>query len=111
MPVPRFSKKELLVFFKTARRIVRHKALDVLAQPKTHAQARLLVVTPRRVGRAVDRNRVRRRLKHIFYEEQLFKNPYDYIIVIKKAALQLSFEQLKELLCQTIVQYENRTHS
>lgn len=65
---------------------------------------RLLVVTPRAVGTAPQRNKIRRRLKAIFYENKLFERPFDYAIIIRKEATQLPFDSLEEIIVRTFNQ-------
>lgn len=96
-----FTRQEIIRIFKEARRVLRHPSLDILAFP-TANPARLLVVTPRSIGTAPARNRVRRRLKAIFHEEKLFQNSMDLIIIVKEPGTSLSFETLKELVLKTV---------
>ncbi len=100
-----FTKQEISRLFKTAKRALKHDALDILIAPQAKKVGRILVVTPRRVGSAPKRNRVRRRLKAIFYEEQLFELGCDCIIIVKKEGVDLPFDTLKMLLTQTVEQH------
>lgn len=97
-----FTRQEITQIFKKARRVLRHPGLDILAYPKTQPEARILVVTSRKVGNAPQRNKMRRRLKAIFFEAQLFNNPYDIVVVAKLGGAQLSFDELKALLLDTL---------
>jgi len=97
----RFSEKEVSNLFKTARRALRHPGLDILCGPAAQKQGRILVITARATGTAPKRNLIRRRLKAIFFEEKLFERGFDCIVIIKKAGINLDFEQLKGLLVGT----------
>jgi ribonuclease P protein component len=95
----RFTKEEIATTFKAARRVLKHPGLDILKAP-TQGVGKLLVVTPRHTGNAVHRNRIRRRLKAIFYEEKLGNRGYNCIVIVKKESNTLSFDDLKALLIQ-----------
>jgi len=96
--VSRFTESEVQKIFKKAKRVLKHPGLDVLCYPTAHEFGRILVITPKRVGSAPQRNLIRRRLKSIFYEEKLYENKLDYVVIIKKEGIKLSFEQLKHIL-------------
>jgi len=103
-----FTNTEVTEILKKAKRALKHPGLDILCHPSPSAlnHGRILVVTSRKVGPAVQRNLIRRRLKAIFYEEKLYEQKWDYICIIKpvfsepakKACITLTFEQLKEIL-------------
>jgi len=59
---------------------------------------KLLIVTPRRSGKACQRNRLRRQIKAIYYEEKLYQRPVASILFVYKQANDLSFEQIKSFL-------------
>lgn len=96
--ITRFTKKEIDKLFATVRRRVRSKGLVILLSPRQKDFGRILIITSRKVGNAPERNKIRRRLKSIFYEEKLYEAPYDCIVIVKKEAVILSFEALKKLL-------------
>ncbi len=66
--------------------------------PRHKDFGRRVIIASRKVGNAPECNKVRRRLKSIFYEEKLYEAPYDCIVIVKKEAVILSFEALKKLL-------------
>ena|SRR5581483_11074005 len=98
-PNKSLSRREITALFATAARVVRHPCLDILVAPKTQSEARLVVITPKRTGTAPARNKVRRQLKAIFYEQQYYLQGCDCAVIIKNMA-ELSFEKLKELLAE-----------
>lgn len=60
---------------------------------------RILVITSRKIGSAPKRNKIRRRLKSIFYENKLFALDYDCIVIVRQgSAINLEFYELKEIL-------------
>ena len=93
-----FSNSEVSQLFKSAKRVFRHQALDVICAPQKLSHGRLLVVVPKRIAKAHKRNRIRRQIKSIFYESNLFEYPYDCIVIIKQEGLTLSFDELKKLI-------------
>lgn len=97
-----FTRTEIHRLFKTARRIVKESSCDLLVCPRTGTQAGLLIVTSRKVGNSPERNKVRRRIKAIFYEEKLYNQAYDCIIIVKKPGTLLPFNQWKELLIKNL---------
>lgn len=97
-PSASLSQTEIKKLFKQARRVLKHPCLDILIAPSTLLHGRLLVITPARIGTAPERNKIRRRLKALFHEENRAAHPYDVVIVIKKEALALSYDQLKALV-------------
>lgn len=92
------TRVEIVTLFKTAKRVARYSAFDLLMAPAAHAQGRLLVVTSAAVGNAPARNKIRRRIKAIFHEEKLFARGYDCIVIVKAEGVTLSYDQIKELL-------------
>lgn len=93
-----FSRKEIDIFFKSARAVFKSPAFTILVAPRTQQHARLLIVTPRKVGNAPERNKLKRRLRAIFYEEKLFLGLYDMGVIARKQAIVLSFAQLKDTI-------------
>ncbi|HZW61601.1 MAG TPA: ribonuclease P protein component [Candidatus Babeliales bacterium] len=103
-----FTRQEITDIFRKARRILRHPGLDILIVPKNFDIARLLVITPKKIGNAPERNRVRRRIKAIWHEAQLDQQPYDCIVIVKQPGVELSFEVLKQLVLDTFYTIQNR---
>lgn len=105
--ITRFTKKEINKLFDTAQRRVKHRALDILLGLRQKNFGRILIIISRKVGNSPQRNKIRRRLKSIFYEEKLYKMAYDCIVIVKKEAVTLSFEALKKLLCRAYSERKN----
>ncbi len=98
------SQQEIKDLFKKARRVLKHTGLDILVGPSLATHGTLIVVTSRHVGNAVARNKIRRRMKAIFYEAGLKQKPYAVIAIIKKEGVALSYEQLKAILLPVYTQ-------
>lgn len=94
----KLTKKDIKALFLCAKRVLRQPGLDILLGPSTSPTGRLVVVTARLVGTAPERNKIRRRLKAIFYENRLFEQPFDCIVIVKTGGAELSFAQLTEVM-------------
>ncbi len=99
-----FTQKEIKAIFRSAKRAYKGPALDILVAPAKKHYGRILVVTPRKVGTAPERNRVRRRLKALFYQEQFYNHKLDCFVIIKKPGVQLDSHELKKRLSPVIAQ-------
>lgn len=97
-----FGPHEVDTLFKAT--IVRYKiqGLEIRLAPKFLLLGRLLVITPRACGNAPKRNRIRRRIKSLFYENKFYDQPYDWIVMVRKASIDLNFDQLKEIMAQAL---------
>jgi ribonuclease P protein component len=95
-----FTKKEIDAQFQRARRVLYTPAFTILFAPRSGEYGRVLIIASRKVGSAPERNKLRRRIKSIFYEEKLFEHPYDCIIILRKEAVALSFVELRDLLLE-----------
>jgi ribonuclease P protein component len=96
------TQTEIRKLFNKARRILKHPGLDLLIAPTSEPTGALIVITPARVGTAVERNRVRRRIKALFQKEKWNQKGFDSVIIIKKSGVLLSYEQLKDLMYQAL---------
>lgn len=76
-----FSQNEIDQLFKRAQTCVKKKGLDIRLAPKASQLGKILIVIPRKAGNAPERNLLKRRLKSIFYEEQLFEKAFDWIVL------------------------------
>ncbi|MDR3646166.1 MAG: ribonuclease P protein component [Candidatus Babeliales bacterium] len=92
------SKKETDQIFASNKSRIRNSGLEVLLAPTHLDFGRIIVITPKAIGNAPKRNQVRRRLKAIFYEDQLYTLKYDCAVIVRKAALNLEYEALKKIL-------------
>jgi len=93
-----FTKEEIHNLFSRAVTCLRHTNLDIRKAPAAQPYGKLLLVIPRIVGSAPTRNKMRRRLKSIFYQHKIFDRGYDLIIIVKKGAIDLPFNDLEQIL-------------
>lgn len=99
-----FGQNEVDALFKATIARYKIKGLDIRLAPKVLPLGRLLIITPRACGNAPKRNRIRRRLKSIFYETKLYNQAYDWIILVRKEGIDLDFDQLKEIIASVLEQ-------
>lgn len=92
-----YSTFEVRNVFATGRLAFKNSGMTVLYATRVKDFGRILVVTSRKVGNSPARNRIRRRLKALFYEEQWHLLPYDFVFIIRTPATEYSFEKLKSL--------------
>jgi len=104
--ITHFTKKEVDYLFEHARRIFKNDAFVILAAPRQLLFGRVLIITAKKVGNAPERNKIRRQIKSIFYEEKLYQLPYDYAIIVKKSAIALSFTEIKALLISILMHHK-----
>ncbi len=100
--VSRFSRTQVQEIFKKAQRVLKLSGLIFLCAHRAKEYGRILIVTPAAMGTAPERNKIRRQLKALFYEKQFFTQGYDMVVLVKKEARELSFEELAHLLAQAI---------
>lgn len=93
-----FSRSEIRNLLQSARTVTRHPGLDIRVAAKSAAYARVLIVTPRKMGIAPHRNKIRRRIKAIFYADKLFEGLCDLMIYCKKDSQLIPFENLQTIL-------------
>ena len=71
--------------------------------PKKHENSRFGIAAGTKVGNAVIRNKLKRRVREILNEERnIFENELDYIIIVRKSCLDLNYEQMKKRLIELI---------
>lgn len=57
------------------------------------------ITVPKKVGKAVIRNKLKRQIKNIIsHNEKYIQSSYNYVIIIKEPALQLDYEALSNNL-------------
>lgn len=92
----RLSRTEVLSLLKNARMVCRHVGLDVRAAQRSADLGKILIIIPRKVGSAPERNLIRRRIKAVFYEERFFELPFDWVFFVKPEATAWHFSQMRE---------------
>lgn len=104
-PIKLFTPAQRRELLTRGRLIRRQNELDIRglkrAMDSSLLPGRILVITPRKIGNAPQRNRLRRRLTALYHEEGLYKKSYDIVIYCRKGSTDLSFQDLKALLLAT----------
>ncbi len=104
-----FTPQEVKTIFNKARRVYKGPGLDILLHPidpnAGKPFGRILVITPRKIGSAPERNRIRRRLKDIFYKQALYEKKIDCFVIIKKPGIGLSYDALLTLLLDAFASF------
>ena len=95
--ITQFTKQEIDQLFKTARRVHKQPGITILRAPRQGEFGRILIVVPRKVGDAPTRNKLRRQIKALFYENKMYEKDYDWAAILRPEAKDLSFDQLKTL--------------
>lgn len=93
----RFAPSEVKTIFKRGKRVLKNPTCDIIVSPKTYVHGRILVITPKRVGKASQRNKIRRRIKALFFERKYYEHGYDCVTIIKKEGIETSFDELKTI--------------
>ncbi len=93
-----FTRQEVSQLFARVSPKVKVSGLRILRAPATLEFGRILIVTPRRVGTAPERNLVRRRIKSIFREQKLYQRRYDCIALVGRDATAMSYQELLRYL-------------
>jgi ribonuclease P protein component len=105
--LPSFTPAQVQSLFKAACCRFKKPGIDILLAPALLPHGRILVITSRKVGNAPTRNKIRRRLKAIFYEEKLFEKGHECIAIIKPEGAHTSFEELKKMLLATFEKHQH----
>lgn len=93
-----FTKLEISKLFRSSRLALTRDEIDIRLSPTHEPPGKLLLVIPRKVGTAVERNLIKRRIKSIFRENRLYLLPYTFSIFARKKILDLSFEDLQDII-------------
>ena len=104
-----WTASEIRQLFKQSQLIYRSPGLDIRISVAKADVGKILVVTPKKMGSAPSRNLIRRRLKSIFYQDKLYAYKCNVAIICKKESDFLTFDQLREILSDTIKSYCAKT--
>ena len=96
--ISQFRRQEIEHLWKNAQQVKVHAAFTLLKTDRQASHGRILIVIPKRTGNAPFRNKIRRQIKAIFMNHEIYTKDFDWIIIIKKAIRTLSFSNLQEHL-------------
>lgn len=100
--ITRFTKSEIDKAFARAERVAQNPYITILRAPRQKEFGHILIIASRKIGNAPQRNKLRRQLKSIFYEEKLYELPYDCIIITRPGSTDIPFGQLKDMLVKAL---------
>lgn len=80
------------------RKSIKSPAFVIYYAPKAQAHARIGISAGKKLGNAVIRTTVRRRLRAMIDQVFDFSEPYDFVILIRKPFLEQSFQQSLDML-------------
>lgn len=105
-----FNQKEVSGLFSAAKLALRMPGITVLAAPteEEYQLGKVLIITSRKSGKAVQRNKVRRRMRHLFWKHQWFASGYSFVIITYKQIHQFSYDELESIFKKMIKNVENR---
>lgn len=71
---------------------------------KNNTSNRYGITVPKKIGTAVTRNKIKRRIKNIIdINKKSVHNSYDYVIIIRKGILDLTYKEIEKELINLIV--------
>jgi ribonuclease P protein component len=80
----------------------RNEYFDIKRARASQGNGRVLIVVSKKVGNAVKRNLIRRRLKHIMLDLNVHEGSFDYAIFTKPKIPALTFAQLQQLVSKIL---------
>ncbi|HOP65508.1 MAG TPA: ribonuclease P protein component [Bacilli bacterium] len=76
-----------------------NKYYVIFSLPNKYSYARFGIAVGTKIGNAVTRNKYKRKLRSILDQNKfMFPKSYDYIIILKKACMRLSYLELQKEL-------------
>jgi ribonuclease P protein component len=97
------SRQEILQALKKATRVCTYPELEIRKVFLDQAPGKILIIIPKKVGNAPLRNKIRRRLKALFFENKLNTLPYNWIFFVKPGINKWSFQQLCDVVLSCVV--------
>jgi ribonuclease P protein component len=101
-----FNRSEVDFLFSRAKVALKTPGLTVLYAKndpeKEMLCGKMLIITSRKSGGAVERNLVRRRLKHLFYTKQWAELPLSFIVITYRQVHQFTYQELEALFTKMI---------
>lgn len=107
--ISHFTPQEIRHFFKNAHSCLKHPGLTVLCSPVSSSRTtgHILPIVSKKIGNAPTRNKLKRQLRAIFYENNLYSLGFDIAVITRPAITQLSYQELQALLTQACTQLIN----
>ena len=102
--ISKFGKKELDQFFANAKLVKKNQAFTILKASTQHPFGKILTMVPKAYGSAPERNKLKRRIKSIFIENQFYTKKFNIVIITRPAAKNYDFSKISELIIQIFTQ-------
>lgn len=93
-----FSASQVDALFTESKIALKNQYVTILAAPAKKDFGRLLSVISKKIGCAPIRNKLRRRLRAVFYENKIYEKQYDFIFIPRTSITKLSFQEIQNLL-------------
>lgn len=98
----RCYKKDLDTIFKEQTFSLRLSGFTFFSMPAPESSSgRLFTIISKKVGNACHRNKLRRRLRFIFFQEKLFQNNKNTILICYPGSAQKTFAELKTIVLKS----------
>lgn len=94
----RVKKNEDFSTIISKRQSVANRAFIVYFLKNNHEKTRVGISVSKKIGNAVIRNKTKRQVRMLVQEIFDFQEPIDYVIIIRKVYLSLSYEEKKKEL-------------
>ena len=102
------TRKEFLAVQKGERRRGRYFLLEILKQPTRDAKPRVGFTVTKKQGNAVERNRMKRRLRAVARSSIAFQGATDYVLVGRRDVLNADFSLLVQELNNRVASKKTR---
>jgi ribonuclease P protein component len=97
-----FTKKEINAVFEAAFSVYKDNFITILAaRPSIKNHGRALFITRKKIGSAPQRNLIRRQIKSIIIENQLYLKKQDTIYIIKSLVQKPLFKDILKIVLQS----------
>lgn len=81
---------------------IKNKIFNIYYIKNTNGYYRIGISVPKKIGNAVCRNKIKRQIKDIIDKNIKFKTNYDIILITKNTILDYNYNEIKELLINTM---------
>ena len=99
----RIKKKQEFDDFIKKTKYKKNAFFVIHSNKKREEASRFGIAVGTKIGNAVIRNKLKRRVREIINEtKNLFQKDQDYIIIVRKQCLDIDYEQMKEKLTELI---------
>jgi ribonuclease P protein component len=100
--ISRFDKREIETLFSIAKKTAYSLMWDIRFAKAETQPGRILIIASKKVGTAPQRNKIKRQIKSIFYEEKLYQLGYTFICIVKRPLIEKSFDFIRKNLLEVI---------